>query len=42
MIQVGLDEGATLLTGELGRPRNFEKGWFVNPQFSQMFQITCK
>ena len=31
MIQVGLDEGATLLTGGLGRPRNFEKGWFVKP-----------
>jgi aldehyde dehydrogenase (NAD+) len=31
LIQVGLDEGATLLTGGLGRPRNFEKGWFVKP-----------
>ena len=27
-----LDEGEILLTGAC-RPRNFEKGWFVNPSF---------
>lgn len=30
-IQCGLDEGATLLSGGLGRPEGFEKGWFVRP-----------
>jgi betaine-aldehyde dehydrogenase len=29
-IQIGLDEGATLATGG-GRPRAFDKGWFVEP-----------
>jgi aldehyde dehydrogenase (NAD+) len=31
MIQVGIDEGATLLTGGLGKPEGFETGWFVKP-----------
>jgi aldehyde dehydrogenase (NAD+) len=30
-IQCGLDEGAALLSGGLGRPKGFEKGWFVRP-----------
>ena len=31
MIQKGLDEGATLLAGGLGRPDGFEAGWYVKP-----------
>lgn len=31
MIRVGIDEGARLLTGGLGRPPGFERGWFVRP-----------
>jgi len=31
MIKVGIDEGATLLAGGLGRPDGMEKGWFVKP-----------
>lgn len=31
MIQVGIDEGATVLTGGLGRPEGFDKGWYVKP-----------
>jgi aldehyde dehydrogenase (NAD+) len=31
MIKVGIDEGATLLCGGLGKPREFETGWFVKP-----------
>lgn len=31
MIKVGIDEGATLLTGGLGKPDGFETGWFVKP-----------
>ena len=31
MIQVGIDEGAKLVTGGTGRPEGFEKGWFVKP-----------
>ena len=31
MIQKGLDEGATLLTGGLGKPDGFETGWYVKP-----------
>jgi len=31
MIQVGIDEGATLLAGGLGRPEGFDVGWFVKP-----------
>ncbi len=31
MIQVGIDEGATLLSGGLGKPDGFETGWFVQP-----------
>ena len=31
MIQVGLDEGATLLVGGLGRPQDINVGWFARP-----------
>jgi aldehyde dehydrogenase (NAD+) len=31
MIQVGIDEGATLVSGGRGRPEGFEKGWYVRP-----------
>ncbi len=31
MIQVGIDEGAKLLAGGLGKPDGHEKGWFVKP-----------
>ncbi|PJE37506.1 aldehyde dehydrogenase family protein [Pseudooceanicola lipolyticus] len=31
MIQAGIDEGATLLTGGLGKPEGLEDGWFVRP-----------
>jgi aldehyde dehydrogenase (NAD+) len=31
MIDVGLEEGATLLTGGLGKPEGFETGHFVKP-----------
>jgi len=31
MIQVGIDEGATLLAGGLGRPEGVDVGWFVKP-----------
>ncbi|MDA7792309.1 aldehyde dehydrogenase family protein [bacterium] len=31
MIKVGIDEGATLLAGGLGKPDGFETGWFVKP-----------
>jgi len=31
MIQVGIDEGATLLVGGLGRPKGFYAGWYVRP-----------
>jgi aldehyde dehydrogenase (NAD+) len=31
MIQTGLDEGARLLAGGLGKPDGFETGWFVKP-----------
>jgi len=30
-IQKGLDEGATLIAGGLGRPDGIDKGWFVKP-----------
>ena len=30
-IQLGLDEGATFLTGGQGRPDDLERGWFVRP-----------
>jgi len=30
-IQQGLNEGATLVAGGLGRPDGFDKGWFVRP-----------
>ncbi|MEO6248207.1 MAG: aldehyde dehydrogenase family protein [Sphingomicrobium sp.] len=30
-IQKGLDEGATLVAGGLGRPDGIDKGWFVKP-----------
>ena len=41
MISVGIDEGATILCGGLGRPDGVSKGWFVKPKNSQMFQIIC-
>ncbi|MGB7241656.1 MAG: aldehyde dehydrogenase family protein [Sulfitobacter sp.] len=31
MIQMGLDEGATLLAGGLGRPTGLDVGWFARP-----------
>ncbi len=31
MIKVGIDEGATLLAGGLGKPDGMETGWFVKP-----------
>ncbi|MDE0968633.1 MAG: aldehyde dehydrogenase family protein [Octadecabacter sp.] len=31
MIKTGIDEGATLLCGGLGKPKGFETGWFVKP-----------
>ena len=31
MIKVGIDEGVTLLTGGLGKPRGFETGWYAKP-----------
>ena len=31
MIKVGIDEGATLLAGGMGKPEGVDKGWFVKP-----------
>ena len=31
MIQVGIDVGANLVAGGLGRPEGFESGWYVRP-----------
>jgi aldehyde dehydrogenase (NAD+) len=31
MIQTGIDEGATLLAGGLGKPDGLEQGWYVRP-----------
>ena len=31
MIKVGIDEGANLLAGGLGKPEGHETGWFVKP-----------
>ncbi|WP_166418371.1 aldehyde dehydrogenase family protein [Cochlodiniinecator piscidefendens] len=31
MIQMGIDEGARLLVGGLGKPTGHEEGWFVKP-----------
>jgi aldehyde dehydrogenase (NAD+) len=31
MIQVGIDEGATLVSGGLGRPEGIDAGWYVRP-----------
>jgi aldehyde dehydrogenase (NAD+) len=31
MISVGIDEGATILCGGLGKPEGVSKGWFVRP-----------
>ncbi|SDX03595.1 aldehyde dehydrogenase (NAD+) [Ruegeria halocynthiae] len=31
MIQMGIDEGATLVTGGTGKPEGFETGYFVKP-----------
>ncbi len=30
-IQTGIDEGATLLAGGLGKPEEFEQGWYTRP-----------
>ncbi len=31
MIQMGMDEGARVAAGGLGKPEGFEQGWFVKP-----------
>ena len=31
LIQAGIDEGATLVTGGVGRPAGLNRGWFVKP-----------
>ena len=31
LIQAGLDEGATLVCGGVGRPQGVNRGWFVRP-----------
>jgi len=31
LIGVGIDEGAQLLVGGLGKPEGFERGWYVKP-----------
>lgn len=31
MIQVGIDEGASVIAGGLGRPEGFDSGWYVRP-----------
>ncbi len=31
LIQAGIDEGATLLVGGLGKPEGYEKGWYTKP-----------
>ncbi len=31
MIEIGINEGATLQTGGLGKPDNMNEGWFVKP-----------
>ncbi|MEM7084317.1 MAG: aldehyde dehydrogenase family protein [Pseudomonadota bacterium] len=31
LIQIGLDEGAKLVAGGLGRPDGFDRGWYVKP-----------
>jgi aldehyde dehydrogenase (NAD+) len=31
LIQKGIDEGATLVTGGVGRPNNYSRGYFVKP-----------
>jgi len=31
MIEVGIDEGARLLIGGLGKPEGFDQGWYVKP-----------
>jgi aldehyde dehydrogenase (NAD+) len=31
LIQTGIDEGAELMTGGLGRPEHLNRGWFVRP-----------
>ena len=31
LIQAGIDEGATLVCGGLGRPAGMNRGWFVKP-----------
>ena len=31
MIQIGIDEGARLVAGGLGKPEGFEQGWYARP-----------
>jgi aldehyde dehydrogenase (NAD+) len=31
LIQAGIDEGATLVCGGVGRPAGLNRGWFVQP-----------
>ena len=31
MVQVGIEEGANLIAGGLGRPEGFDSGWYVRP-----------
>ena len=31
MIQIGIEEGANLIAGGLGRPEGFDSGWYVRP-----------
>lgn len=31
LIQAGIDEGATLVTGGVGRPAGLNRGWFAQP-----------
>lgn len=31
MIKIGIEEGATLLAGGLGKPEGYDTGWFVKP-----------
>ena len=36
LIAVGLEEGATLLTGGAGKPDGLNRGYYVNPLFLGM------
>ena len=31
LIQIGIDEGATLIAGGTGKPKGFERGYYVKP-----------